>query len=172
MSLADESYKFERRIREAPEAIGLDPIGQMGRYQVASIAVLIDLVLATVHPDHFDQLILTPIENDVERGDVVARGQLRWLKMWTAGTDSIARDVNDADVAELLESGRGLIGQLFLIASYSNGQTGEPRFLTLYKTLRRLEAGQNYLAAACVVYLDIAFQDAKSANALRGQVNR
>lgn len=163
MSLADESRKFERRIREAPELNGLDPLGQRSRYRIAAMAVLIDLVLATVHPDHFDQLLLTPIENDVERGDVEARGQLRWLKMWTAGTDSIARDASDAELAELLESGRKLIGQLFLIANYSNARTGEPRFATLYETLKRLEEREGYLAAACVMHLDIAFQDAKSA---------
>lgn len=163
MSLADESYKFERRIREAPEVAGLDPVAQLSRYRVASIAVLIDLILATIHPEHFDQLLLTPLEKDAELGDAKARAQLGWLRRWHDGTDAIGVSTSDAEIPGLLESGRELIDQAFLIASYSNSQTGEPRFATLYETLKRLEANQNYLAGACVVYLDIAFQDAKSA---------
>ncbi|TFD75411.1 hypothetical protein E3T54_11810 [Cryobacterium sp. Sr8] len=169
IGLTPEVQKIERRIREAPEVRDLDPFGQLRRYQVASIFVLIDLLTATIHPDLFDKF-LRPLETDAERGDVGARAQLRLLKIWTAGTHSTALAASDAELSGMQASGRELLGQLFLVATMSDVQTKEPRFATLYETLTRLDAEYNFLAAACVVYLDTAFQDAQSAAATRGSV--
>ncbi|WP_394551814.1 CFI-box-CTERM domain-containing protein [Agromyces sp. MMS24-JH15] len=152
----------ERRIRNAPEIRGIDPFGQSDRFQLAAIAVLVDLMLATIHPDLFDQA-LSQIERDAARGDVLAERELRWMRDWRDGTGSLARTVLDSEIRDLTNSGRALLGQFFLVASLSDIQTKEPRFATLYSTLKRLDEELNFLAAACVIFLDVAFQDNKQA---------
>lgn len=155
MSMDIERQKWDTRIREAPEVVGLNPDTQTSRYAVAAIAVLTDLLLSTIRPDHFDEL-LNGLEEDEREGDANAAAEIRWLRLWTDGTVSVASTASDGYIDELIRPGQNLIITLLDGAMHSNGVTGEPRLAELVRTLKYL-ARFNRLALGCLTSLDVAF---------------
>jgi len=169
MDMTPAVLAIRTRVQDAPEIVGLDPFGQMDRFRVACIAILVDLLLKIVRPDIFDAA-LTQIEVDARGGDKDAQDQLRWLEDWKTGATWTAKRASDGELPGLLRSGRELLAQLFFVASYTDAETGKGQTSTLYETLKDLEEEMDFVATACVIMLDIAFEDAKSAAAARQDV--
>lgn len=154
MAAQDYASRVEDRLQRPPGPAGFDHSSP--RFLLAAGEVLVDLLLATVHPDQMD-VVLQKMERDVAGGDPVALGAMRLFNhvMSTemlGGTTTLADEVGDGELPGLIQSTRAAVLSLTAVADM-------PRIVQLLATLNGQAGLGNKSAMGVLAILETALKD-------------